>query len=84
MTLLRVWDTGPGRWNFASSITPSYLWTKVGATLAVGGIETAEQQSASNLFDLYFTPLIAGYHVSETENIALSFNAGADTLPARV
>jgi len=79
VTLLRVWDTGPGRWNFASSITPSYLWTKVGATLAVGGIETAEQQSASNLFDLYFTPLIAGYHVSETENIALSFNVWAPT-----
>ena len=30
-------------------------------------------------FDLYFTPIIAGYRFSETDNIALSFNVWAPT-----
>jgi hypothetical protein len=74
-TLLKVWDTGPGRWNFESSISLPYAWEKVTAH-----IETPQQtlfsetQQASNLFDLFFTPITAGYHISKTENV--SFGLG--------
>ena len=78
-TLLKVWDTGPGRWNFASSITPPYVWTRVTASLAGTMAQVEQQQSTSNLFDLYFTPIVAGYHFSETEHVALSFNVWAPT-----
>jgi len=74
-TVVKVWDTGPGAWNFASGATVSYVWTEVTATLAI----QSERQSASNLFDLYFTPIIAGYHISKDENVALSFNIWAPT-----
>jgi len=79
-TLLKTWDTGPGRWNFASSITLPYLWTKVNATVTGPlGRKTGESDTASNLFDLYFSPIIAGYHFSETSHMALSFNFWAPT-----
>ena len=41
--------------------------------------QVEQQQSTSNLFDLYFTPIVAGYHFSETEHVALSFNVWAPT-----
>ena len=79
-TLLKVWDTGPGAWNFASSMTVPYIWEEVTASL-VGplGNQVRTKQSTSNLFDLYFTPIAAGYHFSKTEHVALSFNVWTDT-----
>lgn len=78
-TLLKVWDTGPGAWNFASSITLPYVWTQVNATLTAGPRQAGAQDTASNLFDLYVTPITAGYHFSKTEHVALSFNIWAPT-----
>ncbi|KCV63037.1 transporter [Bordetella bronchiseptica] len=79
-TLMKTWDTGPGRWNFASSLTIPYLWLKTTATLAGERGRTAQKSDiASNLFDLNFTPLIAGYHFSETQHLALSLSIWAPT-----
>lgn len=78
-TAVKVWDTGPGAWNFASGATVSYVWTEVTATLAIQSASQSARQSASNLFDLYFTPIVAGYHISKDEHVALSFNIWAPT-----
>lgn len=78
-TLLHVWDTGPGRWNFASSVTLPYVWESATASLGVGNRTGSVTQNASGLFDLTFTPLIAGYHFSQTEHIAFSLNIWAPT-----
>ncbi|WMD23661.1 transporter [Achromobacter seleniivolatilans] len=79
-TVLKTWDTGPGRWNFASSFTLPYVWTKVSAGVTgPGGRTVGQTDTASNLFDLYFSPIIAGYHFSETSHLALSFNFWAPT-----
>ncbi|MDF8363403.1 SphA family protein [Achromobacter anxifer] len=79
-TVLKTWDTGPGRWNFASSFTLPYVWTKVNSTVTgPGGRSVGQSDTASNLFDLYFSPIIAGYHFSETSHMALSFNVWAPT-----
>jgi hypothetical protein len=72
-TVLKVWDTGPGRWNFASSATVSYVWTKVTAS------PVPQDQTASNVFDLYFLPVIAGHHFSKDEHLALSVSVWAPT-----
>ncbi len=77
-TVMKVWDTGPGAWNFASSFTLSYVWTKVTANLSAGRAGASTQDTASNLFDIYFTPIIAVYH-SKTEHVALSLNIWAPT-----
>jgi hypothetical protein len=78
-TLMRVWETNTGRWNFASSITLPYLSTDVRSQVTLGGIAREKKQSADGLFDLYFTPLTAGYHFSETQHLALSINVWAPT-----
>ena len=78
-TALKVWNTGPGSWNLASGATVSYIRADVAATLGVQGAQQAVNQSASGLFDLYFTPIVAGYHISRDENLALSFNVWAPT-----
>ena len=44
-----------------------------------GNTERRVQQSTSDLFDLYLTPIVAGYHFSKTEHVALSFNVWAPT-----
>ncbi|MBB1594172.1 transporter [Achromobacter sp. UMC46] len=79
-TLMKVWDTGAGRWNFASSITLPYIWTKVDATSTGSrGRSGSNSDTASNLFDIYMTPVIAGYHFSQTQHMALSLNIWAPT-----
>ncbi len=78
-TLLKVWDTGPGSWNFASSFTLPYAWTSASATLGIGNRAAGLNQDASGLFDLTFAPIIAGYHFSKTEHIAFSLNIWAPT-----
>ncbi len=78
-TVTKVWDTGPSAWNFASSFTLPYVWTKVNATLTTGPLQGKTSDTASNLFDMLFTPIIAGYHFSKTDHIALSFNVWAPT-----
>lgn len=79
-TLLKTWDTGTGRWNFASSVTLPYVWTKVDATVTgPNGRQVGQSDTASGLFDLYFSPIIAGYHFSETSHMALSLNIWAPT-----
>lgn len=79
-TVLKTWDTGTGRWNFASSFTLPYVWTKADATLTgPGGRQGNQSDTASGPFDLYFSPIIAGYHFSETSHMALSLNIWAPT-----
>jgi hypothetical protein len=78
-TLLKVWDTGPGAWNFASSFTLPYAWTRASATLGIGSRTGGITQDASGLFDIAFTPIIAGYHFSQTDHVALSVNIWAPT-----
>jgi len=79
-TLMKAWDTGAGHWNFASAITVPYIWNQIDATLTGSrGRNGTASDTASNLFDLYFTPIIAGYHFSDTQHMALSFNIWAPT-----
>lgn len=77
-TLMRSWGS-TGGWSFASAITLPYVWTDVKAGASVGRLNGARSDSAANLFDLYFTPIVAGYHFSRTDHIALSFNVWAPT-----
>lgn len=82
-TVMKVWNTGPGAWNFATSFTLPYVWTSVHATTAFTGANGAfsrgSSDRASNLYDIYLAPVIAGYHFSKTSHMALSFNIWAPT-----
>lgn len=77
-SILRVWG-GVAGWDFASGMTVPYVWTEATASFNAGRLATSSSDRASNLFDLYFTPIVAGYHFSQTAHIALSFNIWAPT-----
>nr|WP_256702282.1 transporter [Burkholderia sp. SRS-W-2-2016] len=77
-SVLRVWG-GAGGWDFASGITLPYVWTQVTGTFSAGAFTRSSGDRASNLFDMYFTPVLAGYHFSQTDHLALSFNFWAPT-----
>lgn len=77
-SILRVWG-GVAGWDFASGITVPYVWTEATASFNAGRLATSSSDRASNLFDLYFTPIVAGYHFSQTAHIAFSFNIWAPT-----
>ncbi|MDR5814762.1 transporter [Caballeronia sp. LZ033] len=77
-SLVHGWG-GSGGWNFASGITLPYIWTKVTGSFAAGRFASSTSDRASNLYDMYFTPIEAGYNLSETDHISLSFNFWAPT-----
>ena len=79
-TLLKVWNTGPGQWNFASGMSLPYDWNKITARIGTSQTTLAsETESASSLFDLMFTPISAGYHISKTEHVSFALNVWAPT-----
>lgn len=67
-TAMKVWETGPAPWNFASSFTLPYLWNQATADFEAPSAKLYRQQSDTGIFDLLVTPLTAGYHFSETEH----------------
>jgi hypothetical protein len=77
-TIVHTWGSAGG-WNFGSAFTLPYIWESVHANYAVGPISGSVSDRASNLYDLYFTPIIAGYKLTPDDNIALSFNFYAPT-----
>ncbi len=77
-SVLRTWGS-VGGWSFASGITLPYVWSEVTGSLSAGPGARSATDRTSNLFDLYFTPVLAGYHLSQTDHVALSFNFWAPT-----
>jgi hypothetical protein len=67
-TFAYIWDTGKGRWNYATMFTVPYIRPTASASLSVGAAQRTVNDRASGLFDLYFAPVIASYHVSEVEH----------------
>ncbi len=70
--LTRIWDTGAGSWNFASSIAMPLQYVKVDASLTAGPLSGGRSQSDTGISDLLITPIIAGFHFSKTEHMSLS------------
>ena len=80
LTGMYVWDTGEGRWNFASMVTVPVANVDVGAGLVVGPIQRSIDDSVhGRLYDMSFAPVVAGYHFDETRHLSLSLNVSAPT-----
>ncbi|WP_322058160.1 transporter [Paraburkholderia sp. J63] len=77
-SIIRGWGS-IGGWSFASGITVPYIWTEVTGTTGIGRLSSSTSDRASNIYDLYFTPVEAGYSFSQNSHLALSFNFWAPT-----
>jgi hypothetical protein len=68
-----VWDTGKGRWNFASALGVPFQHTNIDASVTgPRGRTLGQSDSATQFADLLVTPLAAGYHFSATDHISFS------------
>ncbi|WP_314104235.1 transporter [uncultured Stenotrophomonas sp.] len=75
-----VWPTGPGKWNFASMLTVPYIDADITAGLQGPlGNQVRTQDSTSNLFDVYFAPVIAGYHIDQVQHVSFGLYVYAPT-----
>ncbi|AMO21783.1 transporter [Ramlibacter solisilvae] len=77
--LTYVWNTGPGRWNFASGIGLPLQYTDIRASLTTPRAGIGTSDSSTQLSDLYLMPISAGYHISKTEHFSLSLPIYAPT-----
>ena len=77
--LAYVWDTGPGRWNFASVVAIPFDQADATADLTVGESSVRVKDSDSGLFDMTFVPVVASYHVSEMEHWSFAMYISAPT-----
>lgn len=77
--LTYVWNTGSGRWNFASAVGVPVQYTK--AQIDIGGVRGGLSRTDSNtsFADLLLNPIVAGFHFSETEHVAFSLPIYAPT-----
>lgn len=68
-----VWDTGKGRWNFASAVGVPVQDTRIDASITgPRGRTLGQNDSATQFADLLITPFAAGYHFSATDHISFS------------
>jgi hypothetical protein len=77
ITLLKVWDTGPGRWNFASAVTLPVIWNEVTADVRAGPVTRSVRDDNLGIFDIAITPIIASYHLDEKNHLAGNFTVWA-------
>lgn len=78
--LTYIWNTGPGRWNFASAIGIPVQYTSVTAQISSNqrpGLSNADH--GTQFADMLIDPVVASYHVSEADHVALSMPIYAPT-----
>lgn len=74
-----VWNTPPGHWNFASGLAVPLAWLEATANVSVGNRTGQRTEDTFGVFDLAFIPIIACYHISETEHLGFNFTVWAPT-----
>ena len=79
VSVVYIWPTSDPRWNFASVAAFPITYLEVEARVTLGPLTRVVKDSNSGMFDLFFTPVIASYHISETDHIAFSFSLWAPT-----
>ncbi|WP_105104296.1 transporter [Microbulbifer pacificus] len=67
-----VWDTGAGKWNFASLVTVPVVHVTAHANLQLEPIGLENDDRKGGLFDAFFAPVIAGRHFDETRHLSLA------------
>lgn len=79
VTGLYVWDTGKGRWNFASMATVPFVYIDATAQANIGSVSGRQDDVGNGLFDAFFAPVIASYHIDELRHISMSLYIYAPT-----
>lgn len=79
VTAVYIWPTECKQWNFASTISLPIAYVEVEANVNLGRFKRQITDHNFGLFDLVFTPIIASYHITQTDHLALNFTIWAPT-----
>jgi hypothetical protein len=79
VTALYIWPTDCKQWNFASGISFPFAYVATQARVTLGPFTRTIEDSTWGLFDIAVTPIIASYHMTQADHIALSFTFWAPT-----
>jgi hypothetical protein len=74
LNAVKTWGITAGGWNFASSFGVPFQYTSVSS---FNGRLPAD--NGTQFADIFFTPVVAGYHLTKTDHIALSVQMYAPT-----
>jgi hypothetical protein len=77
--LTYVWPAKAGAWNLASAVDLPVQYTDVAANLTTPRAGVSDSDHGTQFADVMVTPIIAGYHFSETDHLALSLPFYAPT-----
>ena len=79
ITVLYIWPTSEKKWNFASAFSLPVAYVEAEATVTLGRFTGRVHDDALGLFDIVFVPIVASYHISETDHLAFNFTIWAPT-----
>lgn len=74
-----IWPTTSKQWNFASAISFPLAYVEVEADVTLDRVTARRTDHDFGLFDIAFTPLVASYHISQTDHFAFTFTVWAPT-----
>lgn len=72
--LVKTWGITAGGWNFASSFGVPFQYTNASSFRGM-----LPNDHATQFADIFFSPVVAGYHLTKTDHIALSVQMYAPT-----
>jgi hypothetical protein len=79
ITFLYIWPTQGKEWNFASAVSLPLAYVEVDATVTLGLRTGRVKDDDFGLFDIVLVPIVASYHISQTDHIAINFTVWAPT-----
>jgi hypothetical protein len=79
ITILYIWPTEGKEWNFASGISIPLAYVEAEATVTLGRLTGRVKDDSFGVFDIVFVPIIASYHISQTDHLAFNFTVWAPT-----
>jgi hypothetical protein len=79
ITILYIWPTQGKEWNFASAISIPLAYVEVEANVTIGRFTGRVKDDDFGLFDVVLVPIVASYHISQTDHLAFNFTVWAPT-----
>ena len=79
VTVLYIWPTQGKEWNFASAVSIPLAYIEAEATVTLGRFTGRVKDDDFGLFDIVLVPIVASYHISQTDHVAFNFTVWAPT-----
>ena len=79
ITILYIWPTQGKEWNFASAIGIPLAYVEAKANVTLGPFTGQVRDHDFGLFDIVIVPIVASYHISQTDHLAFNFTVWAPT-----